>query len=78
MEVIDISNDTFDDSLSSNGDSDANSCIGIKIEKQLNYSELHQCNYVQYILERFGMMDCKPVKTPTEVNLKLTTENHNC
>lgn len=54
---------------------DANSCIGIKIEKQANYIELHQCDYVQYILERFGMTECKPIKTPTEINLKLTTEN---
>ena len=37
---------------------------------------LSQRQYVINILERFGMSDCKPVLTPMEPNLSLTSDMH--
>lgn len=49
-------------------------CIGMRI-KQFNDSiEIDQAVYVEQILNRFGMADCKPVKTPSEVGVKLSIQ----
>jgi transposase InsO family protein len=48
--------------------------LGIKIDRDINagYSILSQENYAREVLTRFGMIDCKPVATPLENNVKFT------
>lgn len=53
----------------------AKQCIGLNI----TYDEsggiwLDQSKYIHDILARFGMSDCKPVKTPSDPNQKLSIE----
>lgn len=45
--------------------------MGINIEIDSGTITLDQTHYVQRILEKFGMTDCKPIKTPIEPNLHL-------
>ncbi|KAG8930012.1 hypothetical protein FRC01_003405 [Tulasnella sp. 417] len=47
--------------------------LGIRIwrDRQNRIMRLDQYKFIDSILERFGMSDCKPVKTPLEANLKL-------
>lgn len=47
--------------------------LGIKIERDRTkgFIKLSQESYINQILERFGMIDCKPVKTPLETKFKL-------
>lgn len=39
-------------------------CLGIEIEKKDGMIRLSQRKYIQDILEKFGMVDCKSVSTP--------------
>ena len=48
----------------------ANNCIGINIHQLQNEISLDQIKYIEKILERFGMSDCKP----RDVNTKLSTK----
>lgn len=50
-------------------------CIGMTITKGSDYMELDQSRYIQKILEKFGMLDCKPVKTPSVLGQKLTSDS---
>jgi len=50
----------------------AASCLGITINQGSNFIEIDQSHYVKQIIERFGMRDCKPVKTPYDSNQKLS------
>lgn len=50
----------------------ADSCVGINITRGKDCIELDQAKYIQKIFERFGMSDCKPVKTPADSNQKLS------
>lgn len=51
----------------------ARSCLGIRIQQHDDGSiELDQMHYIQEILERFGMADCKPVGTPSDTSKKLS------
>lgn len=50
------------------------SCIGMRIKQFENIIEIDQTVYVQQILERFGMTDSKPVKTPSDASEKLTVQ----
>lgn len=50
----------------------ANSCLGIRINQQPGKIELDQIAYINEILDRFGMTDCKPIGTPTDTNVKLS------
>ena len=57
----------------------ANRCLGIEFFYDKNYRVcLKQKHYIEAILERYGMEECKPVSTPIESNCKLSTpENAN-
>lgn len=50
----------------------AKSCIGMRINQGENFIEIDQTKYVHEILDRFGMENCKPVKTPSETGIKLS------
>lgn len=50
------------------------SCIGMKIRQTKDAIEIDQIGYVEQILERFGMTDCKPVKTPSDTSEKLSVQ----
>lgn len=50
----------------------AATCLGININQGPNFIEIDQCHYVKQILERFGMSNCKPAITPSDVNQKLS------
>lgn len=52
-----------------------NHFLGLKIERNMEEGTLiiNQSQYIRALLKRFSMQDCKPVSTPLEVNLKLTT-----
>lgn len=51
----------------------ARECLGMRIERDSETPEirLSQKTYIQKILEKYGMQDCKPVGTPVETNLRL-------
>lgn len=51
---------------------EAKCCLGINIHQGTNYIELDQSRYILEVLEKFGMAQCKPCKSPSELNLKLT------
>lgn len=55
---------------------EASSILGIRItrNKKLNTITIDQESYVQRILKKFNMDDCKPVHTPLETGLKLSKE----
>jgi len=44
--------------------------LGLEVWQKLGEIFLSQGKYVVKILERFGMVDCKPVTTPIELNFK--------
>jgi hypothetical protein len=48
--------------------------LGIQItrNRQTRTTQLSQTKYLQGILERFSMQDCKPLSTPQDVNSKLS------
>lgn len=49
----------------------AKHCIGIRISQEKNNIDLDQSVYIQNVLRRFGMENCKPVGTPCDTNQKL-------
>eukprot|EP00253_Pinus_taeda_P012082 PITA_12082 len=44
--------------------------LGLEVWQKLGETSLSQGKYVVKILERFGMVDCKPVTTPMELDFK--------
>lgn len=54
----------------------ASNILGIRIQRneQLGTISLDQQNYAEAILRRFNMDDCNPVKTPVDINQRLTSE----
>lgn len=50
----------------------AKCCLGIKITQGEDFIELDQSKYILEVLEKFGMAQCKPCTSPSELNLKLT------
>lgn len=52
----------------------AKTCVGINITVGENFIELDQSRYIEKILDRFGMTDSKPVKTPCDLNQKLSAK----
>jgi len=50
----------------------ARSCLGIRINVLDNRIELDQSSYIQEVLLRFGMADCKAVGTPSDTSEKLS------
>lgn len=51
---------------------DLKHCLGIEFERTQDYIKMHQSTYIQEILGRFSMMDCNPVSTPLNLDVKLT------
>ena len=45
--------------------------LGLRISQHEDGINVHQELFIQNVLRRFGMEDCKPIKTPVEMNLKL-------
>lgn len=45
--------------------------LGIEFERSKDTTMLRQRGYIEDILSRYGMLNCKPVSTPLEVNAKL-------
>lgn len=44
-------------------------CLGIEFQQDENHSiHLSQRDYIDDLLERFGMVECKPANTPIESN----------
>lgn len=54
-------------------------CLGMNVNVQKNFVTLDQEQFIDNILKRFSMSDCKTSDTPMEVNLKLEKAvNGNC
>lgn len=51
--------------------------LGMKIErnKELGRIKISQKQYLLAILAKFGMLNCKPVATPLDLNTKLSSAN---
>ncbi|XP_066381233.1 uncharacterized mitochondrial protein AtMg00810-like [Miscanthus floridulus] len=49
--------------------------LRIEVKKGQNTITLGQAVYVKKLLEKAGMMACKPISTPMEVRLKLSTKS---
>ena len=47
-------------------------CIGLKIEYGGDGIAIHQITYIERVLERFGMTNCKPAPTPCDPSQKLS------
>ena len=45
-------------------------CLGIQVAQCQDSVRLTQKTYILKMLERFGMQDCKPCKTPAAVHFK--------
>ena len=58
----------------------ASSYLGVKIKQSDHLIKLTQKRYLQYVLERFKMQNCKAVKTPMEDRTKLykAEQDHQC
>ncbi|XP_046489065.1 uncharacterized protein [Neodiprion pinetum] len=52
----------------------ASRCLGIEFHQDTKNHSVYitQRQYTEAILERFGMQDCKEVKTPIDINISLT------
>ena len=55
----------------------AKNCLGLRINQTSEFIELDQIQYINEILHRFGMQDCKPVGSPSDTNQKLTIKDVN-
>lgn len=53
----------------------ASQCVGLNITRSEDAVMLDQEKYIREMLTRFNMSDCKPVRTPAEVGLKLTEDS---
>ena len=49
-------------------------CLGMEIarDRKVGTLTVRQTKFLHSILDKFGMKDCKPVKTPQDPGLKLT------
>ena len=45
--------------------------IGLEVERTNDGIFLNQQKYAQDLLDKYGMLDSKPISTPMEVNVKL-------
>ncbi|KYB24925.1 hypothetical protein TcasGA2_TC034911, partial [Tribolium castaneum] len=46
-------------------------CLGIEVKQEKNKVSICQSGYIREILDKFGMSDCKAVKSPLSVGTKL-------
>jgi len=51
---------------------DVSCCLGIEFVRHENGYSIHQRGFIQDVLARFGMTDCKAVSTPMDVSTKLS------
>ncbi|HEY0433295.1 MAG TPA: reverse transcriptase domain-containing protein [Chitinophagaceae bacterium] len=51
---------------------EVHSILGINVMREKGTITLDQSNYIENILRKFRMSDCKPVTTPMDPNVKLT------
>lgn len=56
---------------------EARKFLGLEITQDKHKGEIKvsQASYINKILEKFGMNNCKPVGTPTDLNVKLDGDN---
>jgi hypothetical protein len=52
--------------------------LGMRMKRGIDCLRLDQSVYIQNILEKFQMTDCKPVQTPLEVGVFLEKEKSGC
>ena len=52
--------------------------MNVGVDKVNGTVSLNQENYVDQLLNRFDMVDCKVADTPLENKLNVKTENKNC
>lgn len=48
----------------------ATQCVGLNVTRDGDNFMIDQEKYIKDVLDRFGMSDCKPCKTPVEVGQK--------
>lgn len=55
---------------------EATSVLGVKINRKKEFGtiSISQERYINDMLERFGLNECKPAKTPIDVNQKISSE----
>lgn len=53
-------------------------CLGINVKRSNNVTILDQSDYIERLLARYGMTECKPVSTPLPVNCKLIKSDNKC
>lgn len=55
---------------------EASSCVGIQVTRDRSVGKilLNQSKYIDSILTKYRINDCNPVKSPTDVNQRLTKE----
>jgi hypothetical protein len=53
---------------------EAKQCLGIRITREANQISLDQEKYIEEILERFGMSNCRSVKTPLDPNQIISSD----
>lgn len=51
--------------------------LGIEVTQDPKYIFIYQNKYIGELLNMFGMVDCNPIFTPMEQNLKLTSKEGN-
>ena len=51
--------------------------LGIKINISGDFISLSQTHYIDFLLEKYGLMDANPVSTPMDLNVKLDIETKN-
>lgn len=51
---------------------DVKCCLGIEFIRNENGYSIHQNRFIQDVLARFEMSDCKPISTPMDANAKLS------
>lgn len=54
---------------------DVRYCLGLEFERGANEMKICQTGYINEVLERFGMSECRPVSTPMEPGTKLQKED---
>lgn len=53
-------------------------CLGLRVNISKNKITVDQEQYVENLLRRFNMSDCKTAETPMEINLKLEKSQNVC
>ena len=51
-------------------------CLGMTIEQKDSCIQLHQKQYIQQVLNRYGMDKANPVSTPADTNVKLVKNDN--